>query len=86
MATLKKHGGDGVKAAGDLTRAVDKAQAEGKKRATAKHMDANEKPKSLKERLKALFEAAEFFHVENGPYTISLTPDQYAQLRSALEL
>jgi ParB/RepB/Spo0J family partition protein len=86
MATLKKHGGDGVKAAGDLTRAVDKAQAEGKKRATAKHLDAGEKPKTLKDRLTTLFEAAEIFHVEEGPYTISLTPDQYAELRSALDL
>ncbi|MGV1943542.1 ParB/RepB/Spo0J family partition protein [Agrobacterium sp. 22-211-1] len=86
MATLKKHGGDGVKAAGDLTRAVDKAQAEGKKRATAKHLDAGDKPKSLKDRLTKLFEGAEIFHVEEGPYTISLTPDQYAELRSALDL
>ncbi|EGL63608.1 hypothetical protein AGRO_3677 [Agrobacterium sp. ATCC 31749] len=77
MATLKKHGGDGVKAAGDLTRAIDKAQAEGKKRATAKHMDAGEKPKPLHGdtvRLDALRDLCGY--VENGTDTsVSISQD-----------
>ncbi len=57
MKAMRQNKGDAGKAAADLTQAVETAKAEGKERATAKHM--GEKRPSLKDSLKTLFAAAE---------------------------
>lgn len=71
---IAKEGGE--KAAETLTKAVKKAEAEGKTKATAKHVE-----KSAKVQLRELFDALEFGESVQG-YTTFLTPDQYATFRS----
>ena len=75
--TLAKEGGE--KAAETLTKAVKKAEAEGKSKATAKHVE-----KSAKVQLRELFDALEFEPWEGSVpgYTVSMTADQYAAFRS----
>lgn len=85
MNTMKKHGGDGRKAASELSRAVDKAGSEGKTRATAKHMGGDEKPKSLKDSLREVFTNAGI-SPSLGGYVIEVSDDQYATMRTLLNL
>lgn len=74
--TLAKEGGE--RAAETLTKAVKKAESEGKKKATAKHVE-----KSSKVQLRELFDGLKFVP---GPgsndYIVNFTPDQYALFRS----
>lgn len=84
ITTLKKHEGDGRKTATELSRAVDKAESQGKTRATAKHLET-EKPKSLKDRLRSLFQDAAITSIVDG-YVVELSDEQYAELRTALDL
>lgn len=83
IETLKRTKGDDAKAANDLGKAVEKAQGEGKTRATAQHLP--EKPLPLKARLKAIFEAVKFEDV-GVYYTAEFTPEQYSEIRVALGL
>lgn len=75
--TLAKEGGE--RATETLTKAVKKAEAEGKTKATAKHVE-----KSAKVQLRELFEALEFEPWEGTVpgYSAQFTPDQYALFRS----
>lgn len=83
MKALKANRGDSDKAAADLNEAVETAKAQGKTRATAKHM--TEKAPSLKSQLKTFFDSVEIKHGEkSGNYGIILNPDQYAQLRTLI--
>lgn len=72
--TLAKEGSE--KAAETLTKAVKKAEAEGKTKATAKHVE-----KSAKVQLRELFDSLQFDGYQGG-YTVNMTDDQYAAFRS----
>lgn len=72
--TLAKEGGE--KATETLTKAVKKAEAEGKTKATAKHVE-----KSAKVQLRELFDGLEFQGYQGG-YAVNMTDDQYALFRS----
>lgn len=87
ISTLKKHEGDGGKTARELTRAVEKAQKEGKTRATAKHVDTP-KPASLKDQIKGVLGEITFTADPLGGsgYVAEFTADQYATLRTLLDL
>ncbi|TPI86393.1 hypothetical protein [Mesorhizobium sp. B2-8-9] len=80
---LKQSAGDAAEATSKLTQAVETARAEGKTRATAKHM-GGEKKSSLKQQLQALFGAAEIREAKDnsGRYVVVLVPDAYAELRT----
>lgn len=71
---IAKEGGE--KAAETLTKAVKKAEAEGKTKATAKHVE-----KSAKVQLRELFDSLTFEGYAGG-YTVNMTDDQYAAFRS----
>lgn len=71
---IAKEGGE--KAAETLTKAVKKAEAEGKTKATAKHVE-----KSAKVQLRELFDGLTFEGYAGG-YTVNMTDDQYAAFRS----
>jgi len=81
IQTLKQNKGD-VKAASDaLSDAVSTAEAEGKSRATAKHM-AKEKPASLRDQLKAFMADVETReNKETGKVGLIMTADQYDRFR-----
>lgn len=72
--TLAKEGGE--RATETLTKAVKKAEAEGKTKATAKHVE-----KSAKVQLRELFDGLEFQGYQGG-YAVNMTDDQYALFRS----
>lgn len=83
LSALKQNAGDATAAAENLTQAVSTAVAQGKTRATAKHMVADKQP-SLKAQLKALFGAAEIRDARDnsGRIVVVLEPDAYASMRS----
>lgn len=85
LKALKDSKGDADTAADLLGDAVDAAEAQGKTRATAKHVKVSEPKKpSLREELKTLVGEAETKEAREGRTAVIFTPEQYDRFRVLL--
>lgn len=95
IETVKDCGGDAEKAAAMLQGAVETAKANGKERATAKHVkqakEGEEKPKgekkpTLRTRLREAFNRADIDGLGNGPVTVTFTRAEWEEIATVVGL